>query len=69
MKKYTAKKNKKTYQIKTDLKHVNENVTLIMSSKTRLKLYYYTINNTQNLKKAKALYADGIFSDYPNILD
>jgi len=33
-----------------------------------MKLYYYTINNIQTLEKAKNLYADGLFSDYPNIL-
>ena len=34
-----------------------------------IKLYYYTVNNVNSLNKAKKLYADGIFSDYPNILD
>ena len=34
-----------------------------------MKLYCYTVNNHKQLKKAQKLHADGIFSDYPNILD
>ena len=34
-----------------------------------MKLYYYTVNSVSNLNSAKNLYADGIFSDYPNILE
>ena len=33
-----------------------------------MKLYCYTVNNTEQLKKAQLLKAEGIFSDYPNIL-
>tara|TARA_B100000131_G_scaffold321556_1_gene372590 strand:- start:1967 stop:2656 length:690 start_codon:yes stop_codon:yes gene_type:complete len=33
-----------------------------------MKLYCYTVNNTDQLKKAQLLKAEGIFSDYPNIL-
>ena len=33
-----------------------------------MKLYYYTVNSLSSLNKAESLYADGIFSDYPNIL-
>lgn len=38
------------------------------AKKNNMKLYYYTVNNLFNLNKAKRLYADGIFSDYPTIL-
>ena len=33
-----------------------------------MKLYCYTVNNADQLKKAQLLKAEGIFSDYPNIL-
>ena len=33
-----------------------------------MKLYCYTVNNADQLKKAELLNAEGIFSDYPNIL-
>jgi len=39
------------------------------AKKKNMKLYYYTVNNLLQLNKAKRLYADGIFSDYPNILN
>lgn len=34
-----------------------------------MKLYCYTINNTESLKKSQSLSCDGIFSDFPNILN
>ena len=34
-----------------------------------MKLYCYTINDKQSLKKSQSLSCDGIFSDFPNILN
>jgi len=34
-----------------------------------MKLFFYTINTASELNKAKQFNADGIFSDYPNILN
>ena len=34
-----------------------------------MKLFVYTINSSQQLKKAHQIGVDGIFSDYPNILE
>ena len=56
------------YSFHASIEYMNKEMAE-WAKKYNMKLYYYTINNTQSLKKAKALYADGIFSDYPNILD
>ena len=56
------------YSFHASIEYMNQEMAE-WAKKYNMKLYYYTINNTQSLKKAKALYADGIFSDYPNILD
>ena len=58
----------KPYSFHASIKYMNKEM-VEWAKKHNMKLYYYTINNTQSLKKAEALYADGIFSDYPNILD
>jgi len=56
------------YSFHASIEYMNKEMAE-WAKKHNMKLYYYTINNTQSLKKAEALYADGIFSDYPNILD
>ena len=59
------------YKIKPDSFHASiEYITPEIADWARnknMKLYYYTVNSLSNLNKAKSLYADGIFSDYPNI--
>jgi len=61
------------YKIKPDSFHASiEYITPEIADWARnknMKLYYYTVNSLSNLNKAKSLYADGIFSDYPNILE
>tara|TARA_Y100001970_G_C13944012_1_gene704628 strand:- start:113 stop:799 length:687 start_codon:yes stop_codon:yes gene_type:complete len=58
----------KPYSFHASIEYINpEIVTWAIAH--NLKLYYYTINSAQALNKAQKLNADGIFSDYPNILD
>ena len=40
-----------------------------MLKKENIKLFLYTVNNQKQLSVAKSVNADGIFSDYPQILD
>jgi len=61
------------YKIKPDSFHASiEYITPEIADwakNKKMKIYYYTVNSLSNLNKAKSLYADGIFSDYPNILE
>ncbi len=60
------------YKLKPYSFHANiQYITLEMAQwakKNNMKLYYYTVNNKQDLESAKSFDADAIFSDYPNIL-
>ena len=60
------------YKIKPDSLHASiEYITAEMvewAKNKNMKLYYYTVNSLSSLQKAKSLHADGIFSDYPNLL-
>ena len=56
------------YSFHASIEYITPDIGEWVKSKN-IKLYCYTINNANQLKKAKALNAEGIFSDYPNILN
>ena len=51
-----------------DIEHIDKQMSNWVHSKG-MKLFLYTVNNKQQLKIAYDVKADGIFSDYPNILE
>ena len=61
------------YKIQPDsfhasIQYINKKMELWIKN-NNMKLFCYTVNNKKELKKAQALKVDGIFTDYPNILD
>ena len=61
------------YKIQPDsfhasIEYINKKMALWIKN-NNMKLFCYTVNKKEELKKAQALNADGIFTDYPNILD
>lgn len=60
------------YQIKPNsfhasIQYINQK-TALWAKNNNMKLFCYTVNKKEELKKAQALKVDGIFTDYPNIL-
>ena len=58
----------KPYSFHASIEYINPEIVK-WAIAHNLKLYYYTINSARALNKAQQLNADGIFSDYPNILE
>ena len=61
------------YKIQPDsfhasIEYINKKMALWIKN-NNMKLFCYTVNKKEELKKAQALNADGIFTDYPNIVD
>tara|TARA_Y100000768_G_C23870687_1_gene630325 strand:+ start:251 stop:958 length:708 start_codon:yes stop_codon:yes gene_type:complete len=56
------------YSFHANVNHITPSIREWIK-KQSLKLYLYTINNLEQLAVAKELKVDGVFSDYPNILD
>lgn len=56
----------KPYSFHANIKYFNKKIEQWMKTKG-LKLYFYTVNNKQDLIKAKKFKADGIFTNHPNI--
>ena len=61
------------YKIQPDsfhanIQYINQKMALWIKN-NNITLFCYTVNKKEDLKKAQALNADGIFTDYPNILD
>ena len=56
------------YSFHASITHINTNIANWAHNK-EMKLFLYTVNTPTQLEKANRLNADGIFSDYPNILD
>ena len=56
----------KPYSFHANINYFNHEIEHWVQRKG-LKLYFYTVNNSRELIKAKEYQADGIFTDYPNI--
>ena len=58
----------KPHSFHASIQYINKNMELWIQN-NNIKLFCYTVNKKEEFKKAQALNADGIFTDYPNILD
>jgi len=56
------------YSFHASIHYINDKIANWVI-KNNMKLFFYTINTASELNKAKQFNADGIFSDYPNILN
>ena len=57
----------KPYSFHASIQYINKKKA-DWAKANNMKLYCYTVNNTEELSKAQALQVDGIFTDFPNIL-
>ena len=56
------------YSFHASIQYINKKMALWIKN-NNMKLFCYTVNKKEDFKKAQALNVDGIFTDYPNILD
>ena len=56
------------YSLHADINYINKDISM-WANQNRMKLFLYTVNTEKHLQLAKKVKADGIFSDYPNILE
>jgi len=56
------------YSFHADIKYITPEISVWVHSQG-MKLFLYTVNNQNQLKIAKEVRADAIFSNYPNILE
>ena len=56
------------YSFHANVNHITPSISEWIKNQN-LKLYLYTVNNLEQLAVAKELKADGVFSDYPDILE
>ena len=56
------------YSLHADINYINKDIRM-WANKNGMKLFLYTVNTAKQIEIAKILKADGIFSDYPNILE
>lgn len=56
------------YSLHADINYINKDIR-IWANQNGMKLFLYTVNTAKEVEIAKTVKADGIFSDYPNILE
>lgn len=65
---YLSKSLLEPYSFHANVKYITPPISSWLK-KENIKLFLYTVNNQKQLSVAKSVNADGIFSDYPQILD